>query len=52
MDLTPEDLDKRLNGFGWQDAWDNLTAPGQRRFICSRSLPIKVKVGGSLGDSA
>jgi hypothetical protein len=25
--LALEDLDKRLNGFGWQDSWDNFTGP-------------------------
>src|SRR5262249_402947 len=27
MGLALEDLDKRLNGFGWQDSWDNFTGP-------------------------
>jgi hypothetical protein len=26
-DLPLEELDVRLNGFGWEDSWDNLTGP-------------------------
>jgi hypothetical protein len=26
-DLPREDLDVRLNGFGWEDSWDNFTGP-------------------------
>ena len=47
-DLPLEELDVRLNGFGWEDSWDNFTGPqakahhllkgldlGQRRFGAS-----------------
>ena len=26
-DLLKEELDVRLNGFGWEDSWDNFTGP-------------------------
>ena len=26
-DLPLEELDVRLNGFGWEDRWDNFTGP-------------------------
>ena len=26
-DLPLEELDVRLNGFGWEDSWDNFTGP-------------------------
>jgi hypothetical protein len=25
--LTPEELDRQLDGFGWEDMWDNFTGP-------------------------
>jgi hypothetical protein len=30
--LAPEELDKRLNGFGWQDAWDNFAGPQAKAY--------------------
>jgi hypothetical protein len=36
-DLGREELDKRLDGFGWQDTWDNFTGPQAKRSISSKS---------------
>jgi hypothetical protein len=38
--LVREDLDKRLNGFGWQDAWDNFTSPQARAFHLLKKLDL------------
>ena len=38
--LVPEDLDKRLNGFGWQDAWDNFTGPQAKAFHLLKKLDL------------
>jgi cold shock CspA family protein len=38
--LEPEDLDKRLNGFGWQDAWDNFTGPQAKAFHLLKKLDL------------
>jgi hypothetical protein len=38
--LAPEDLDKRLNGFGWQDAWDNFTGPQAKAFHLLKKLDL------------
>jgi hypothetical protein len=27
MGLSPEDLDNPLDGFGWEDMWDNQASP-------------------------
>ena len=35
--LEPEDLDERLNSFGWEDAWDNFTGPRRRRFTAQEA---------------
>ena len=38
--LVPEDLDKRLNGFGWQDSWDNFTGPQAKAFHLLKKLDV------------
>jgi hypothetical protein len=38
--LEPEDLDKRLNGFGWQDAWDNFAGPQARAYHLLKKLDL------------
>jgi hypothetical protein len=38
--LLPEDLNKRLNGFGWQDAWDNFTGPQAKAFHLLKKLDL------------
>jgi hypothetical protein len=38
--LAPEDLDKRLNGFGWQDAWDNFSGPQAKAFHLLKKLDL------------
>jgi hypothetical protein len=38
--LAPEDLDKRLDGFGWQDAWDNFTGPQAKAFHLLKKLDL------------
>ena len=30
-DLRLEELDARLNGFGWEDSWDNFTGPQAKK---------------------
>jgi hypothetical protein len=39
-DLPREDLDARLNGFGWQDRWDNFTGPQARAFHLLKSIDL------------
>jgi hypothetical protein len=38
--LEPHDLDKRLNGFGWEDAWDNFTGPQAKAFHLLKKLDL------------
>jgi hypothetical protein len=38
--LEPEDLDKRLNGFGWQDGWDNFTGPQAKAYHLLKKLDL------------
>jgi hypothetical protein len=38
--LVPEDLDKRLNGFGWQDSWDNFTGPQAKAYHLLKKLDL------------
>jgi hypothetical protein len=38
--LEPEELDKRLNGFGWEDAWDNFTGPQAKAFHLLKQLDL------------
>ena len=39
-DLPREDLDTRLNGFGWQDQWDNFTGPQAKAFHLLKDLDL------------
>ena len=32
--LEPQDLDTHLNGFSWEDSWDNFNSPKRRHSIC------------------
>jgi hypothetical protein len=38
--LVPEALDKRLDGFGWQDSWDNFTGPQAKAFHLLKKLDL------------
>jgi hypothetical protein len=38
--LLPEELDTRLNGFGWQDQWDNFTGPQAKAFHLLKELDL------------
>jgi hypothetical protein len=38
--LAPEDLDKRLDGFGWQDSWDNFTGPQAKAYHLLKKLDL------------
>jgi hypothetical protein len=38
--LKPEDLDKRLNGFGSQDSWDNFTGSQAKAFHLLKKLDL------------
>jgi hypothetical protein len=38
--LAPEDLHKRLDGFGWQDSWDNFTGPQAKAFHLLKKLDL------------
>jgi hypothetical protein len=40
MGVEPEDLDKRLNGFGWQDEGDNFTGPQAKAFHLLKKLDL------------
>ena len=40
--LEPEELDKRLSGFGWEDAWDNFTGPQAKAFHLLKKLDLGV----------
>jgi hypothetical protein len=44
--LEPEDLDRLLNGFGWEDTWDNFTGPQAKAFHLLKKLDL-----GSAPDS-
>jgi hypothetical protein len=39
-DVPREDLDARLNGFGWQDRWDNFTGPQASAFHLLKSIDL------------
>jgi hypothetical protein len=39
-DLPREDLDTRLNGFGWQDQWDNFDGPQAKAFHLLKDLDL------------
>ena len=38
--LLPEELDARLDGFGWQDQWDNFTGPQARAHHLLKGLDL------------
>jgi hypothetical protein len=42
----PQDLDTRLNGFNWEDAWDNFNGPQAKAFHLLKSLDL-----GSASDA-
>ena len=40
LDLLPADLDTRLNGFGWEDRWDNFAGPQAKAFHLLKDLDL------------
>jgi hypothetical protein len=38
--LTPEDLDQPLDGFGWEDMWDNFTGPQAKAYHLLKKLDL------------
>jgi hypothetical protein len=38
--LTPADLDKPLDGFGWEDMWDNVNGPQAKAYHLLRGLDL------------
>jgi hypothetical protein len=38
--LTPEDLDKPLDGYGWEDMWDNFTGPQAKAHHLLKTLDL------------
>ena len=39
-DLHPEELDVRLNGFGWEDRWDNFAGLQAKAFHLLKDLDL------------
>ena len=39
-DLLVDDLDTRLNGFGWEDRWDNFAGPQAKAFHLLKGLDL------------
>jgi hypothetical protein len=39
-DLSLEELDARLNGFGWEDSWDNFTGPKAKAHHLLKGLDL------------
>jgi hypothetical protein len=39
-DLPREELDVRLNGFGWEDSWDNFTGPQAKAHHLLKGLDL------------
>jgi hypothetical protein len=39
-DLPQEELDARLNGFGWEDSWDNFTGPQAKAHHLLKGLDL------------
>jgi hypothetical protein len=39
-DLPVDDLDTRLNGFGWEDRWDNFAGPQAKAFHLLKDLDL------------
>ena len=51
--LTPEELDKPLNGFGWEDMWDNFNSPQAKAHHLLKGLDLgspssKLKQAGQI----
>jgi hypothetical protein len=46
MQLPLEELDVRLNGFGWEDSWDNFTGPQAKAHHLLKDLDL-----GSAGSA-
>ena len=40
FDLPVDDLDTRLNGFGWEDRWDNFAGPQAKAFHLLKGLDL------------
>jgi hypothetical protein len=38
--LTPEELDSRLDGFGWEDTWDNFNGPQAKAYHLLKGLDL------------
>ena len=38
MSLTPEELDSPLDGFGWEDIWDNFNGPQAKAYHLLKGL--------------
>jgi hypothetical protein len=38
--LDPQDLDKRLDGFSWEDAWDNFIGPQAKAFHLLKNIDL------------
>jgi hypothetical protein len=38
--LTPEELDSPLDGFGWEDMWDNFNGPQAKAFHLLKQLDL------------
>lgn len=38
--LTPEDMDKPVDGFGWEDLWDNVTSPQAKAFHLLKGIDL------------
>jgi hypothetical protein len=43
-DLPPEQLDVRLNGFGWEDSWDNFTGPQAKAHHLLKDLDLVTEI--------
>ena len=49
-DLPPEELDVRLNGFGWEDSWDNFTGPQAKAHHLLKGLDLGyLRIGAKTG---
>jgi hypothetical protein len=49
-DLPVGDLDNRLNGFGWEDRWDNFAGPQAKAFHLLKGLDFG-RSGSALGQA-
>ena len=38
--MEPDELDARLNGFSWEDRWDNFTGPQASAFHLLKSIDL------------